>query len=537
VNRLGAFGGLYVALVLGAVAMIAWLHSPPAGVLVAAENPASASGRIPAAIAGRGHSVHLASARGITCESCHELAPDKFTKPSAAKCQGCHEGRHVGLHKSEAAVAAGAAECTACHSFVPRAGDERDPWSCMRCHEDKQGAKAAIVVHAKEACGTCHRPHEDRATVPADCTTCHDGKRAPIHPLADARPCASCHEPHVKAPRGADACTGCHFEKEPKVPETAIFRGGHQCTGCHSSHEKGASVKTPCTSCHAQQHVVGMERVPQHSDCLSCHDNHNVMHAPGDRCVGCHATVHADRAVDVSRGCTSCHDVHGKKGQVLTTTGTNADCSTCHTIAASDRAFHDRAIACTGCHATHGSNPLGPKKIAPCATCHEKKADLVALNAGHADCKGCHTPHAPLPPKTTCSTCHAPEAQSAPRGHAVCTSCHEPHSGSRPACTSCHEDKKASVHGALDGGCQTCHRPHGPKPPATPPACTSCHAPASLPALHTVPQHGDCRTCHSKPHQLPAADRATCTSCHTDRKDHEKNATRCVGCHNFRGAK
>jgi predicted CXXCH cytochrome family protein len=539
-RRLQRFSIAWLALVLMTAGLVWWLRTPSHPIVLAATSPES-TGHIPTPTNGLAHKVHLAAGQNIVCKDCHEIRAEGFVKPTPDRCRTCHGDRQVGIHASTIAKEKGANDCTTCHAFVSRPMDDKDPWACMRCHSEPQGDKIAISVHAKEDCGTCHEPHRAPATIATDCRSCHDNKRAKMHPLKnEAQACVDCHKPHRKAPRGGDACTGCHFEKKPIVPETAIFTGGHQCTSCHTSHEHGASIGTSCKQCHAKQHVIGMEKNPMHADCRSCHDQHNVMGAPGNRCVRCHAEPHQKigKTIDVSRGCTSCHDVHGKEGRTLTPAGGGTDCASCHgKIAATNRSFHDGKAECASCHATHGSNPLGPRKIVPCAQCHEKKTELVAMNTGHAECRNCHVPHAPLPPKTACIGCHNAEGQTAPQGHQKCTGCHDPHSGQKPACTNgCHQDKRTSIHGTIDGGCQKCHRPHGPKGIASPPACTSCHAANKLPALHTVPQHANCRSCHTTPHQPPPADRAACTgSCHTDRRNHIPGATRCTGCHDFRG--
>jgi hypothetical protein len=68
---------------------------------------------------------------------------------------------------------------------------------------------------------------------------------------------------------------------------------------------------------------------------------------------------------------------------------------------------------------------------------------------------------------------------------------------------------------------------------ATPPSCTTCHQPASLPSLHKTQQHQTCTTCHSG-HGPPRSDRATCLSCHQKQKAHQPAAQVCSGCHVFK---
>jgi predicted CXXCH cytochrome family protein len=536
---LATLGLVLVVVVAGAVALRA---RSPAFVLSTIPMPA-ASGHVPSVLQGRGHALHVTSV-GLACKDCHGIESDTFHRPGPEKCQGCHTRQHLTLHQSPAAPSE-AKDCTACHSFLPRAGDDRDPWNCMRCHGQDQAGAAAVVVHRREECGQCHRPHGEPATSPKDCNGCHDGVRAKKHDPPPTRPCLDCHQAlHQGAPKGSEACLGCHAQKQPRVPATAIFPGGHErCVSCHTTHEEKAGLRRACRECHAQEHVVGMERVPQHADCLSCHNQHNVLAGPSLACARCHeGQPHKDRSIDISRGCVACHNVHGSKRAVLTTTASGDDCAGCHTIAPTNGAFHSPKVVCASCHAEHGSNPKGPLVVKQCPTCHANKAEQVALNQGHADCRKCHVDkHRPLPIVAGgCAGCHAAEAQAMPKGHAEknCIGCHDAHSGAKPSCGTCHQRETKATHGNLATGCETCHRPHGPKGVGSPPRCTSCHEPAKLPALHQVPQHAAaCRACHVAPHDPPRADRVTCTSsCHTDRREHQPRATGCTGCHNFGGA-
>ncbi len=95
-------------------------------------------------------------------------------------------------------------------------------------------------------------------------------------------------------------------------------------------------------------------------------------------------------------------------------------------------------------------------------------------------CADCHTAAAHAPKEiVACASCHAAEASSAPPGHQACASCHQPHDPKHAvaSCATCHADK----HHGNNLACTTCHRPHGPTGVASPPACTTCHATATLP--------------------------------------------------------
>lgn len=140
-------------------------------------------------------------------------------------------------------------------------------------------------------------------------------------------------------------------------------------------------------------------------------------------------------------------------------------------------------------------------------------------------------PHMEVPDteSSTCLMCHEDIAKAevvhAPVAEGMCTTCHE-FSGAgesmrvalaggttddtAPLCTMCHDDiagllKAPHVHGpAAEGGCTTCHSPHG----------------SASKGLLTAPQAELCGMCHADvaedlgkktPHK-PAA--AACTLCH-----------------------
>jgi hypothetical protein len=170
-------------------------------------------------------------------------------------------------------------------------------------------------------------------------------------------------------------------------------------------------------------------------------------------------------------------------------------------------------------------------------TTSRAEVETARTRGGHRECAACHGSNAHRPAASpACDKCHAAEATSASLGHRKCESCHEPHSGAKlhETCTACHENKKSVLHATIRGGCENCHRAHGPSGVAVAPGCASCHALPSLPALHVVAQHGECSKCHTA-HTPPRADRKTCTAgCHADRKNHQPTAVLCTGCHVFR---
>ncbi len=461
-----------------------------------------------------GHKAHVGRDK-VTCRDCHDYEHEGFKSPGAAVCVRCHDKEGAHAHKS---IPGKTIDCLTCHTFSPSV----QPPKCIECHREAQGDFAAVAQHRTTDCSECHRTHESSQAVPKDCTSCHK-ERAPEH--TGKKGCLDCHGTHTPASAAVSTCSTCHAQ--PTGPRPADH---DSCIGCHKPHEFTASART-CMGCHGDRPTFLAARVEKHSSCTSCHEPHAPASA-AQACESCHAPVkvsHANR-----RDCVNCHQPH--EGDVEAKARA---CTDCHSnVGLSDRDAHAGGTRCASCHAAHDFRPAAKPDL--CSRCHERQTTLTALSRGHADCTGCHGTSTHRPARAsdaTCVSCHAAEQSSAPSGHRQCTGCHEPHQGGRlpqAACTSCHGDRTGGPHDAVKGGCETCHRAHGPKGSDSPPTCVTCHAPAKLPGLHAIPLHGSCVDCHSS-HTKPRSDRATCTgSCHADRHDHQAQAAVCTGCHVFR---
>lgn len=258
--------------------------------------------------------------------------------------------------------------------------------------------------------------------------------------------------------------------------------------------------------------------------------------------------VPAEEQVRASTICLDCH-----QGLDSTLVGT------AHWAGAGDDSAGAR-IACTDCHSGSSAhwesdpaeNPMSnPAKVGAtaeaklCATCHQNshQQNMIERNVHEANdvsCSGCHQvhgfKHASLLKETEpklCLDCHSRvEGQFArPYRHPVaegivgCTECHSTlDKTSRPlsqngtsVCLNCHgefagpfpyEHQATLDFSTQEGGCMTCHEPHGsalpkmvkqPYEPPHYPLCSQCH---SVPRHNSNPMHGTafagvpCNDCH-----------------------------------------
>jgi len=448
-----------------------------------------------------GHSQHVLN-EVIECDACHDPTRADFKGVDMGVCTACHEEQsqhpHIG-HESEIT------ECATCHAFKFDS-DANGPWDCARCHGPfSTPTNTGLAMHDSIACANCHNPHEPMEATVGRCTSCHEKLNVRHGRPELSNSCAGCHGGHKLAAEAA-TCMECHQTKEPRVPETATFGGGHaECVDCHQPHSFSASTVARCESCHKRQPVLAQRTVRQHRDCNSCHNPHAVRGAGDRSCKGCHDDVASTHPVESKGDCISCHDPHPKQVSQIA-----LRCSQCHEEATTERAFHAQKTVCTDCHKPHRFDLSKVEERAFCTKCHAQQVRLTARVPDHSSCQSCHqgTTHALRAP-VACGSCHEKILSESPSGHQECLSCHEPHGGGVAATTT----------------------------------CTSCHASNELPGLHRIPDdpqgsgHSECTACHSIHSSTVRADRAACAQCHDNLATHEPTAKRCTGCHTFIGTR
>jgi DmsE family decaheme c-type cytochrome len=255
--------------------------------------------------------------------------------------------------------------------------------------------------------------------------------------------------------RASTVCLDCHGGLDSTLAGTSHWAG--------ATHE-GAAAVTACTDCHA-----GDRRHWEEDPAANPMTNPSKVNAAAEAriCASCHQNAHqqnmAEKNVhavnDVS--CSGCHKVHGSKHPSLLKTAQNQLCFDCHGRVEAQFARPYRhpvaegVIQCTDCHSTL-----------------DQTSRVLSYNGTNA-----------------------------------CMSCHAEFAGPFP-----FEHQATLDHSTEEGGCLTCHDPHGSalprmlKQPYEPPhqqLCTQCH---SVPRHNSNSMHGTswagmpCNDCHTDIH-------------------------------------
>lgn len=247
--------------------------------------------------------------------------------------------------------------------------------------------------------------------------------------------------------------------------------------------------------------------------CLECHSGMDST------LVGSPHQLPATEGASARVACTDCHGSDRRHWEddaaanpLTDPSKLRADaearlCATCHQ-SAHQQEMRQRnehlvaGVACSACHAIHHPAHEPLLKVAEnslCTSCHRQIAGEFARPYGH-----------PVNDRAmTCSDCHVMHGANVQRlgrtPNDVCTRCHPAMQGPFP-----HEHPATLGFGTDEGGCVSCHEPHGsglprmlkqPYEGTRAPLCTQCHA---------VPRH-----LNNTMHGTRWAD-VPCSECHTD---------------------
>jgi DmsE family decaheme c-type cytochrome len=264
-------------------------------------------------------------------------------------------------------------------------------------------------------------------------------------------------EPRADEPlRVSTACLECHPGRDTLLIGTPHWSG--------TTHD-GAEARVACTDCH-------------HGDRKHWEEDPTANRMTNPAEVGAQAE---------DRICAGCHR--------------NAHQQTM--LAGNVHAQSD--VSCSGCHQVHGNRReslLKADQPGLCLRCHARIEGQFARPYHHPVREGI----------VRCSECHVNVDRTSPElsyngAGGTCVSCHAEFAGPFP-----YEHQAMLDHSTEEGGCLSCHEPHGSnlprllRQPYEPPhqqLCTQCH---SVPRHFANAMHGTrwstvpCNECHSDIH-------------------------------------
>lgn len=306
------------------------------------------------------------------CAECH--AAD--AEPTLASCQGCHDGYAV---TAEAPVSEAADWQAVRPAPMPAARRPTRIRFDHAAHITRLVARGGPAATAEATCQGCHSADAaGRPSMPAmtDCTSCHDGARAP-------GTCQTCHPTAETGQIRTDFI-------DPTTGDTQRLMPTNHEVAWDTRHGAVARANPDaCTSCHVED------------DCSSCHDavlaEPFAVHPPNFK------VVHAVAARSQMGECTDCHDL-------------DTFCTSCHvrlevTAIPGNRPPPGRAVHPPGwLDATMPNNHgvMARREITECASCHVED-----------DCVACHRGVNPHPPGFTADCQRWLEANAS-----ACTKCH-----------------------------------------------------------------------------------------------------------------
>ena len=459
-------------------------------------------------------------------------------KHADVECDACHLVKRLGLRSNEAGQPLPVfkpvphRDCVSCHSD-PHKGQMTA--ACSECHVtrgfsiiDKREFNHAATryplrgKHAWVGCEGCHGKNLTRKTPPfATCASCHsDPHRGEATIAGKAQDCASCHR--------VEGFTPATFTVAKHRQTAYPLEGKHASVACVSCHTPGPKIGTSvsvarmhipfsrCSDCHSDAHAGQLDSRPKGPGCESCHAvvgfapstfsvaDHAKLRLPLDgrhattTCAACHASARpglpahpsttslgtAKVALTLASSCTSCHvDAHAGRFPVAAS-GSQLECTTCHTTTA----FHPSTVDIAR-HNAFAFKLEGAHRAVSCAQCHSEMTTahatstllLSARNVAklpfaeqRTRCASCHeTPHgtqfAARKDAGECAACHAVDAfaPASRFNHNRDASFKIEGAHAKVLCGACHQKKDGIVsYRGLSAKCESCHGSGVPRRPA-----------------------------------------------------------------------
>lgn len=229
--------------------------------------------------------------------------------------------------------------------------------------------------------------------------------------------------------KGADTCLECHDDETLAYSGSALFKTKHAQRGGKRSPFGVGGLQ--CEACHGPGALHAKNKKPETINGFKT-DSKFTLEQRNQVCMNCHEGLartswHAGAHERAQLACTDCHKVHKEHDPVLTKATESNVCLACHKQQradfqkASTHPVRQGRMACSDCHASHGS--AAPAMLVKatlnqtCTSCHtEKRGPVLWEHAPVAeDCGACHTAHGSVraalltkSPPLLCQQCHNP---------------------------------------------------------------------------------------------------------------------------------
>jgi DmsE family decaheme c-type cytochrome len=228
------------------------------------------------------------------------------------------------------------------------------------------------------------------------------------------RPCVECHEGFYSITK-----TKHYVRSDSRTPGAqGKEQTAAECEACHgdlTAHQNSPRTKGLVPITYGKKAPIGQ----QNETCMNCHENGSRIHWPGS-------------AHDRSKvSCAGCHRMHASQDPVMVTETQASVCFDCHKDRRAEMhrtSTHPTKtgfIACSSCHASHGSNTRASLQKASvnltCFQCHADKRGpfLWEHRPSQDDCTHCHSAHGTNSPPMLkvrepylCQQCHSTSGHS-----------------------------------------------------------------------------------------------------------------------------
>jgi predicted CXXCH cytochrome family protein len=347
----------------------------------------------------------------------HSAARFQLTgKHTTVDCIKCHKVETIDGKKFQHFINIDYSNCTSCHKDPHQNKFGQD---CRQCHNESSFHDVKVKggknfdhdktdfkldgKHMNVACATCHKTKLTDPLKHERCVDCHtDYHNAQFVKNGIAPDCSLCHT--------VNGFTLFTFTLEQHNLSTFQIRGAHEAIPCSDCHKKETKwnfkgIGNICADCHIDIHKTFIpEKYYPQSDCKNCHNESRWASVTFDHTK----TAFILTGAHAKQTCRTCHfkvDTNGIAQQKFS--GTDKNCTNCHTDKHFNQFEQNGITDCLRCHDTVNWKPskfdhsktgfiLDGKHVnLPCEKCHKPQQEgssfYVKYKLIDFKCESCHS--------------------------------------------------------------------------------------------------------------------------------------------------